>query len=172
MARADDPHIPTLIHPRPASTTLLPSHPSLRDSESKSINRPSLSHFVQTVLAEGHHLAMTINDDIFAAGKLRHVNDVSAAVQVYKRPMRRDHQPILMGDTIPRPEHWFGRQTEHENAREDGTVGYSEFKSFLKSGYVASKAKYIPNVTGETKLFEYDCSQLEFERFRDITASG
>lgn len=172
MAHADDPRIPTLIHPRAVSTTSLPAHASLRDPESRPIHRPSLPHFIHSVLTEGHLLATTINDDIFVAGAPRRVNGVNAKIQVYKRPMRRDHQPLIVGEAIPRAEHWYGRQSAHKNENVEGTVMYSEFKRFLKNGYVDWKAKYVPDVVSTNKLFEYDCQRLEFERFRDITASG
>ena len=172
MARADDPRVPTLIHPRAVSTTSLPAHTSLRDPGSRPIHRPSLPHFIYSVLTEGHLLALTVNDDIFVAGGPRHVNGVSAEVQVFKRPMRRDHQPLLMGESIPRAEHWFGRQSAHQHAQIDGSVAYGEFKRYLKGGYVGWKARYVPGIVATNKLFEYDCQQLEFERFRDITASG
>ncbi|KAL1953008.1 hypothetical protein VTO42DRAFT_3779 [Malbranchea cinnamomea] len=170
MALATDPSVPTVLHPRAFSPAELPAHPSIENPPHRSVNRPSLAHFLRCVLSEGHLLACQIDEDDFLRGPPYSFADVDARIQVYKRHMKPDHKPLRPDETIPFPEHWYGRQSVHENRATAGSVSYAEFKCRLKNQYLETKQECFPGVEVK-KLFSYDCSGLQFERFRDISAT-
>ncbi|KAJ5491480.1 hypothetical protein N7539_003047 [Penicillium diatomitis] len=162
-----------LIRLQPHPFTSIPPHPSLPDDAP----RPELRPYIIAALHEALDLLASIPSTFTADPKLRPSSPSQAKVKLLRKWR---HLSSAEPATVPgaagsgsagpgaqnktdsesnsrsRSEFWVCRQSEHVNARADGTASWAEFQEGLRTDHAQHEMEYTPTVSAVEKLLDWN----------------
>ena len=128
---------------KPLKPQDLPQHPSLAALQSGRSNNVDLRNFVQEVLTEAVEFADRVVPSNFQKkGGSKPSPPSNAKVKVLSSSLMQD-------------EHWFARQSIHENAPIDGTASFDEFEAGIFDNHSVNEASYTPSVYDAHKVLDW-----------------
>ncbi|KAI2791471.1 hypothetical protein POX_c04332 [Penicillium oxalicum] len=163
-----------LIQLQPHAFTSIPLHPSLPDEPS----RPQLHAYITSALREALDLLHAIPTTFTADSKLRTSSPSRAKVRLLRK--WRDsastttgahhagsadtdtnrNRKIKSSGSSSGSEFWVCRQSEHVNARDDGTASWAEFQDGLRKDHAQHEMEYTPSVSAIEQLLEWEAAEI------------
>ncbi|KAE8348372.1 hypothetical protein BDV28DRAFT_94023 [Aspergillus coremiiformis] len=133
--------MPSFLHLVPNTFTILPSHPSLNNTQS----RPSPQDFLRPILADADTFLASVPTTFRPYRRPRHSPPTTAHIHVSSRIIR----------DLPKEEFWVCRKSVHQNAPVNGSASWEEFRSGLRENHAENEMEYTPSVTGVDRLLEW-----------------
>lgn len=180
-----------LIQLKPHAFTSIPLHPSLPDEPS----RPQLHAYITSALREALDLLHAVPTTFTADSKLRTSSPSRAKVRLLRKwrdsastttgahhagsadtDTNRNRKTKSSGSSSG-SEFWVCRQSEHVNARDDGTASWAEFQDGLRKDHAQHEMEYTPSVSAIEQLLEWEAAEIgEVEvdgvKFNDVEMEG
>jgi len=133
------------LHLKPLKTSQVPIHPLLQTQQTPSC--PSLRTFLTQVLHESIVFSeQTVSAQFKPKGGQKKSKGAASLVQLltWEGEQSRSNAVAEAG-RAPEDEHWFARQSDHEDSKEQGQATWQEFQNGLFFRHSEHEMDYTPD---------------------------
>ena len=162
-----------LVRMRALKIEELPAHPDLASQQSSA---PDLQSFVSEALAEAETFVTHYWRNKFQVKDANKQSPPSTApVKLFSHDVKGPYLPKEVEDGGAGVEHWFARESIHQNEAKDGTASWQEFDHGLRVDHSQHEKDYTPDVFDAHEVMNWDTqlqsSQRSLAGWEDVHVS-